>query len=182
MKKENFPIEIEFGLEVDYFSLKKDDIRERLNGFDWDFLTGSIHWIDGWGFDHPKTKNSWNDKNVDEVYERYYELMIELIESGLVDTIAHPDSIKCFNYVPNKDMKQTYQDVANKMKENDVKAELNTGLHYRYGHNDLGMNDDFFQILIKEKVKMITVSDAHSPEDVGMFIKEATAKLEEKVK
>ncbi len=174
MRQIEFPIEIEFGLEVCFFPDKENVIKKCLEDFDWDFVTGSIHWIDGWGFDHAKTQGSWETQNVDEIYEKYYRLIIKLIESEIFDVIAHPDSIKCFNYTPKKSMKSLYREVAKKLKNARMKAEFNTGLNYRYGHKDLGINKELLEELKNFNVDLITASDAHCPEDVGTLIKEAT--------
>jgi len=48
-----------------------------LSGFNWDFLTGSVHWIDSWGFDHKETKGEWAILDVDVVSRRYYEIIKE---------------------------------------------------------------------------------------------------------
>lgn len=173
MRESEFPIQIKFGLEVCYFPDKENEIRECLTGFDWDFVTGSIHWIDGWGFDHPKTKESWQSQDVDKIYEKYYNLMIQLIDSNMFDIIAHPDSIKCFNYYPEKSMELLYKEVARKLKEKDMKAEFNTGLQYRYKHKELGINKELLRELKYYNVELVTASDAHCPQDVGTLIKEA---------
>ena len=52
--------------------------------------------------------------------------------------------------------------------------EHNTGIHYRYGHEDQGTNEVFLNILKKHGVKLITASDAHVPKHVGMLAKEAS--------
>lgn len=174
MKDRGFPIEVYFGLEVCYFPEKEKEIKQILSTFDYDFITGSIHWIDGWGFDHPTTKKSWRDKDIDNVYVRYYNLMIQLVKSKMFDVLAHPDSIKCFNYYSNKRLSQIYIDLAKTLVENNVKAEFNNGLYINYGHNELGTNRELLKILIDNGVEIVTASDAHRPEDVGKYIKEAT--------
>lgn len=175
VRKSDYPIKLNFGLEICYFpGAKEKNIIEHIkNIYNWDFITGSIHWIDGWGFDHPKTKASWNNKDVDNVYERYFELMLDLIESNIFDIVAHPDSIKCFGYYPNIDIVPFYYKVAKALKKNDMKAEFNTGLHYRYLHKELGINPRFLKALKDEGVEIVTSSDAHCPEDVGKMIKKS---------
>ena len=99
VKDNKYPVKVKFGLEVCYIPETADLLAEILKKYDFDFLTGSVHWIDGWGFDHMGQKELWASKNLDEVYKRYYEIMFQLCESSLFDGLAHPDSIKCFGYV-----------------------------------------------------------------------------------
>lgn len=54
MKKEQFPIRIKFGLEVCYSPEHEEDIRRLKRMCPFDFLVGSIHFIDGWAFSHMK--------------------------------------------------------------------------------------------------------------------------------
>ncbi|GKX31078.1 histidinol-phosphatase [Vallitalea longa] len=173
MREYEFPIEVRFGLEICYFPDKEEEIKKCISNFDWDFLTGSIHWIDGWGFDHEKTKENWRKCNIDKVYERYYKLMIQLVESRIFNILAHPDSIKCFDYYPTIKLTNVYIQLAKALKRNNVKAEFSSGLHINYGHGDLGLNKELLKILSEYEVDIVTASDAHRPEDVGKYIREA---------
>lgn len=170
MKQIDWPIEVRFGLEVCYFPEKEELLRDKLSEYPWDFLIGSVHWIDGWGFDNAKTKWSWEQKNIDELYEKYYEIMIKLVESQMFDSLGHPDSIKCFGYYSHKSLTQHYHKLAKVLKRNNVKTEFSAGLHINYNHSELGPNKELLQILLDHEVELVTVSDAHRPEDVGKDI------------
>ncbi|HEX3046277.1 MAG TPA: PHP domain-containing protein, partial [Bacillota bacterium] len=67
----HFPIKVRFGLEICYIPETKDILKQILNQYPWDFLTGSVHYIDGWGFDHKA--EFWEGVEVDWAYHRYYE-------------------------------------------------------------------------------------------------------------
>lgn len=94
MRTMDFPIKIKWGLEVCYFPEYEKLIRNILSSFDFDFAVGSIHWVNGFGFDHKA--EFWNGIDSEELYRRYYELMLCLVKSDLFSGVAHPDSIKCF--------------------------------------------------------------------------------------
>lgn len=173
MREKTYPIEIYFGLEICYFPDKEENIKDIISDFNYDFLTGSIHWIDGWGFDHKDIKEYWSNKDVDNVYKKYYNYMIDLVNSGIFNILAHPDSIKCFDYYPNSSLEKVYHKLAKSLKENDVKVEFNNGLFINYGHSELGMNRRLLKILLDNGVNIVTSTDAHRPEDVGKYIKEA---------
>lgn len=172
MKKIEWQIEVKFGLEVCYFPEKEVEIKSALATYPWDFVTGSVHWIDGWGFDNPNTVFSWKQKNTNLIYKKYYEIMIQLVESKLFNILAHPDSIKCFNYYPTRSLEADYEKLAKTLKENNVKTEFSSGLHINYNHKELGINRELLKVLLDHHVEIITVSDAHRPEDVGKYIKE----------
>lgn len=167
-----WPIEVEFGLEICYMEDREDLIREVTDGFEWDFLTGSVHWIDSWGFDHKAELREWEGKEVDKAYARYYSIMMNLVKSGLFTTLAHPDSIKCFGYYASYDLEDTYKALAAALKQYRVKVEQSAGLHMNYNHPELGMNERMLSIFKAAGVELVTASDAHRPEDVGRFIRE----------
>lgn len=173
MRKFEFPIKIKFGIEVCYIEEAENDIRDIIADFDWDFVTGSVHWIDGWGFDHKK--EFWEGKEIEKVYKRYYEIMGNLIKSRLFSIVAHPDSIKCFGHKPTSDLNQTYVEIAELINKYEMFAEQSAGLYLNYGFEELGMNKKMLKVFQEKGVKLITVSDAHRTEDVGRFIREMNA-------
>lgn len=180
MRYEEFPVKIHWGLEICYFSGEASAIKEIVSGFDWDFLTGAVHWVDGWGFDHPRTRNSWKDKDINSVYQQYYAIMKEMICADLFDHVAHPDSLKCFGHYATMDLRPVYAEIARQAQEHRVKLEYNCGLHLNYFHRELGLNPVFLEVLQNAGVELITASDAHHPQDVGKYITEAKEMLNAK--
>jgi histidinol-phosphatase (PHP family) len=178
MRQTEFPIKVHWGLEICYFPGEEQTITAIASGFDWDFLVGAVHWLDGWGFDHPRTKSSWQGRDCNALYRKYYELTRQMICSGLFDQIAHPDSIKCFGSYPTEDLTDTYREIARLAKRQAVKMEFNTGLHLNYFHPEVGLNRNFLACLKAADVAIVTASDAHHPEDVGKYIREAEEIIE----
>lgn len=169
-RNREFPLKINFGLEVCYVEGTEDIVRNALDGFRWDFVTGSVHWIDNWGFDHKK--EFWDGKDVDKVYARYYDTMKKLIRSELFNNVAHPDSIKCFGHYPSFDLAETYIEIADLLNKHNMQVEQSAGLYMNYGYNQLGMSKTMYDILKSKSVRILTASDAHRPEDTGRYIKE----------
>ena len=174
--KSHYPITIHFGLEICFFEGKESLISNVQETYNFDFTTGSVHWLDGWGFDHPTIQDEWKNRDVNHVYQQYYSQMNTLIESGLFTHLAHPDSIKCFNYFPAISLEKTYRVIAKKLKSHNMKVENSAGLHINYHHSELGMNEDLLRICREENCDIITASDAHRPEDVGRCMKELAEK------
>lgn len=174
VKKMDLPIQVKFGLEVCYAPEDKALIKEVLSKYPYDFVIGSIHSIDGLLYDMSAFSKDilWDKYDVNDIYKRYYEIMEDMIKSDLFTQIGHPDQLKLFNYYPTYDLTPTYEKLALLAKEHDVYMENNTGIHYRYHHEDMGTNQEFLAILKKHGVKIMTASDAHVPNHVGMLIKE----------
>lgn len=171
VKKMELPIQVKFGLEVCYVPEYKEEIRKILEPYHFDFLVGAIHSIDSILYDMSFSKELlWEAYDVDAIYKRYYELVNDLVESNLFTQLAHPDTIKLFNYYPTYDLKETYHFLAESLVKHHMKAENNTGCYYRYGHKDKGLSDELLQIFKNHGVEIITASDAHKPNDVGTCI------------
>lgn len=178
VKDTKYPVKVKFGLEVCYIPETADILAEILKNYDFDFLTGSVHWIDGWGFDHMGQKELWESKNVEEVYKRYYDIMFQLCESGLFGGLAHPDSIKCFGYKPDIDLTDCYQKLAELLNKHGMYAENSGGLRLNYSPDlELGLNPQLLSILRKNNVRIETASDAHQQRDVGANIRELEGML-----
>ena len=176
VRSRRYPVKIKLGLEICYFP-GADEFISRVTGlYDWDFLTGAIHWIDGWGFD--QQRDWWHSKSVIDTYQRYYELMLQMAEANLFNVIAHPDSIKCFGHNPNANMTAAYSKLADAIKRNSESVEMSSGLRNNYNHAELGLNTELLKVFKKQSVRVLTASDAHNPDDVGKWIPEMSKLLE----
>ena len=171
VKALDLPIEVTFGLEVCYVPKHEKKIGEVLANHNYDFVVGAIHSINGRLYDMNFSKDIlWNKFDVDDIYRDYYELIFSLVKSDLFTQLAHPDTIKMFNYYPTYDLTPTYHQLADLLVEHNVKAENNTGCYYRYNHKDMGLSEELLKILKEHGVLMITASDAHQPDHVGTNI------------
>lgn len=165
IRSADYPIKIHFGLEICWFEQHKDFIRDLVSDGYFDYLIGSVHWIDNWTFN--QRKYQWLGRDVNNIYKRYYEMSNTLVESGIFDIIAHPDLVRCHAIYPDYDLSETYQSLCEKAKAHHVMLEMNTS-------KGLGINRQFLEIAKQSGVTFSTGSDAHRPEDVGRGIKEVT--------
>lgn len=180
MKQMKLPIRVLFGLEVCYTPEAESFLKEILAQYPYDFLVGSIHSIDGVLYDMPFSKELlWNVQDTDTIYQRYYALLEQVITSGLFTQVGHPDTIKLFNIYPTYDLQATYEHLAKLAVAYNVQMENNTGCHYRYHTEDIGLSDAFLAALVKEGTPIIPASDAHYPAHVGNYIKEANQRIED---
>lgn len=174
----DLPVKVLYGLEVCYVPEHKETIRTILSSYQFDFLVGAIHSIDGILYDMGFSKALlWDQYDVNHIYKRYYELLEDLIQSGLFTQLAHPDTIKLFQIYPTYDLKPVYIRLAELLNQYHMKAENNVGCYYRYNHPDLGLSDELLDIFKTYNVNIITASDAHKPSDTGSYIQEAYARI-----
>ena len=174
IRSKNFPVKIRFGIEVCYFKEQEETVRKITKNSELDFLVGSVHFIDNFAFDHKA--EFWDGKNVDECYQRYFETSIDLAQSGIFNGIAHPDCIKLFGHKPSFSLIPYYEKLANVLAKNKMYTEQSSGAHRRTG-TEIGMNTDMIKAMKQHGVQIITASDAHCPDDVGLLLIEAESKL-----
>ena len=170
VRKRKYPIKLLFGLEVCYFESMEKLIDEKIHSYNFDHIIGSVHWLDGFGFD--LNRKAWENVDVENAYRRHFEIMEKLIECELFDAVGHPDSIKIFGYTPSYDLVPTYNKIAGLMKKHGICAEQNGGVHMKHNEIELGLAPEFLKAVKENGVKIITASDAHRPEDVGRNIAE----------
>ncbi len=97
-KRQGLPVKL--GLEVDYVGPRQDELAAVLEPYPWDYLLGSVHWLDGLAIDQDAKGGIWAGSSVDEVWRRYFAGLAELAASGHVDVLAHPDLPKIFGRRP----------------------------------------------------------------------------------
>lgn len=173
IKKEKLPIEVLFGLEVDYQIVEEVKLKELLKIYNFDFLIGSVHFIDGIAYDSKWSIDElWNKFSIDYIYKKYYEEIFALVKSNLFTQLGHVDTIKMFNYYPSYDLTDTYNELADLTNKHNILVENNVGCYYRYHHKDMGLSKELLDIFKTHHCKMITATDAHYPKDVGNNIKD----------
>lgn len=85
------------GLEVDHYQGRMDKVAALLEGYPFDVLLGSVHWIGAWGFDdyeNPVNAAEWDTRAIDRIWDEYTMALEELADSGVCDVLAHPDLCK----------------------------------------------------------------------------------------
>lgn len=178
MRALSFPIKINFGLEVCYFPQHESLIKQLISSFDFDFIVGSIHYIDNKAYDLKGISETvlWDAYETDFIYKRYFELMKQCIQSNLFDGLAHPDTIKMFNRYPSYDLTSTYQEIADCLNQHSMYTENNVGCYYRYHHSDKGLSDLCLSIFKAKKVDIKLATDSHTPDTVGIYLNEIADK------
>jgi Histidinol phosphatase and related hydrolases of the PHP family len=176
VRKESFPVEIKFGLEMCYFQHAEDFTYAQTKDLGLDFLVGSVHFIDDFAFDH--TAEHWENVDVDKTFCRNFEIAENLAKSGLYSGIAHPDCVKLFGHSPSFPLEESYDNLAKQLAKKNMYAEMNSGC-YRRANCEIGMAKGMIKAMRRHGVKIVTASDAHCPEDVGMNIKQMEELLSE---
>jgi len=151
-KRRGLPVKL--GLEVDYVGERQDELAELLEPYPWDYLLGSVHWIDGHAVDSAPDRGIWAEAAVEEVWRRYFAALSELASSGHVDVLAHPDLAKIFGFRPEAIDYPPLDGVA---------LEISTNGRYK----PVGELYPDLELLQSAELPITLASDAHVPANVG---------------
>jgi histidinol-phosphatase (PHP family) len=83
-------LNVKLGVEVDYQTVYETEIAEFLDDKRYDVVLGARHWLDGALIGN----HLFEGKTENESYERYFESVLPVVESGLFDLLAHIDLVK----------------------------------------------------------------------------------------
>jgi histidinol-phosphatase (PHP family) len=176
--QEEFPdITLRLGLEVDYIPGREDYIRQISQSYDFDYIIGSVHFIDGWGFDHPDFGHLFEEKDIDQVYSRYFELVQMAVKTGLFDIIGHLDLIKIWGHRPRRHNVLFYvESLLNSIKAAGMLIEINSaGLRKPVG--EMYPQQEIIKLMASKQIAVTLGSDAHHPRQVGEGLREVRGVL-----
>ncbi|MCW8821863.1 MAG: histidinol-phosphatase [Sulfurovum sp.] len=156
-------IKILLGYEVDYLPGHMDD---RILNAKVDYLIGSIHFIDKWSFDNPEFIAGWKNKNIDEIWQAYFEATEAMAKSGKFDIVGHLDLIKVFKFMPKQDVRILAENALQTIKKSNMVLEVNTaGLRKPVG--ELYPSRALLEEAYALDIPITFSSDAHSVEQIG---------------
>jgi histidinol-phosphatase (PHP family) len=165
-------IKILLGYEVDF----TPEVDKRVLNRDVDYLIGSVHFLDNWGFDNPEFIKEWQNRDVDDIYKEYFYLIEQMAKSKQFDIVGHLDLIKVFGYKPKTPIKDLAKNAIKEIKKASMAVEINTaGL--RKPIKEIYPSFELLEMILEENIDITFSSDAHSPEQVGFMLKETIEEI-----
>ncbi len=156
------------GLEVDYYPGRMDRVRSLLDGYPFDVLLGSVHWIGAWLFDVIESsvvQAEWDHRGVEAAWRAYTEALEELAGSGAVDVLAHPDLCKVAGHRPG--VPDEFHDrIAEAARSAGLAAEVSSA-GWRKPCAEAYPAPPLLARFRHLGVPVTTASDAHNLQDVG---------------
>ncbi|MGI9149071.1 MAG: histidinol-phosphatase HisJ family protein [Chloroflexota bacterium] len=166
-------IVIRLSTEADFIPGHEAELETILGRYDWDYVIGSVHFIDGWGFDDGRYVDAFRAWDIDALYARYFDLVGASAETGLFDTIGHADLVKKFGHRPTCDQSEVYARLAARLARAGVTVEVNTaGL--RKPCREIYPHPDLLRACRRGGVPVTLGSDAHAPAEVAADLDSAT--------
>ncbi len=165
--RQHVGIPIKIGLEIDFIPGREEETERLIRSGYYDYIIGSVHFVEGWGFDHPDYKQVYDEWDLDLLYERYFQLLQDAVKTGYFDILGHIDLIKIWGHRP---LKHNILDFAlpllKVIKDHNIVVEINSsGL--RKPIQEIYPSGDIVQAMFQLDIPVTVGSDAHHPEQVG---------------
>lgn len=173
---------LRLGIECDYVPGAEERTAALLEGRDFDYVVGSVHFIgDGdAAVDHEGFDVWESGGDAEEIWSRYFETLADCARSGLFDILAHPDLVKVWGRarpLPERDLRGFYEPAVEAIAESGIAVEVSTaGLRKPVG--ELYPAPAFAALCAEAGVPFALSSDAHLPEQVGFGYDRALELLE----
>lgn len=181
--QEHTKVRLLAGLEVDYFPGEERHIESILTGYDFDFILGSTHYVNGVDIgSRTQAEGYFANRPVKRAADEYYTVWRRAIESGLFDVMAHPDYWRKYLHFYGKtapwgDFGSKVFEALEAAADNGVGIEVNTAGE-RAGTGHFYPLQEFLVAAHEVGIKTVTVgSDSHTAGTLGYRLDEAARRL-----
>jgi histidinol-phosphatase (PHP family) len=172
--------DLRLGIEMDFIPGREDRIANVLDGREWDFVVGSVHFLRDHSLDTEDYSVWGAGESAEKIWRRYFETVAESARSGLYDIIAHPDLVKVWGRAaprPDTDLRRYYEPTVEAFLDAGVAVELSTA-GWRKPVAEQYPSVPFLEMLVDAGCPLALSSDAHQPDQVGFEYERAVELLE----
>ena len=163
------------GVEVDYQKRFEDQIRDWLPGKNFDFIIGSVHYVNG----EIINQQLLAKRNLKEIYREYFDEVYNSIESRLFNVVGHLDIVR--KYASNRvihrrdpEYKEKLRSILEEIRDRKMFLEINSKLSVlKCGFLEVMPSKETIRRYLDCGGKRVSIgSDAHSKEELGSGVKE----------
>lgn len=161
---ETHDLTVRLGVEADFFPETIEALRERLEPYPWDYVIGSVHYVDGFPID--RHKDDWDALSAEQVNEKwrlYWLRMRQLAESRVFDFAAHLDLPKKFGYRPTVDLTAEALAALDAIAASDMAIEINTA-GWSLPAQEAYPSLELLREARRREIPLLINADAHFPE------------------
>jgi histidinol-phosphatase (PHP family) len=172
--------DLKLGIEMDFIPGREDRIATQLDGRDWDYVVGSVHFLRDRSLDTEDFSVWGAGESAEKVWRRYFETLAESARSGLYDIIGHPDLVKVWGRaapIPEGDLRRYYEPAVEAFAETGVAVELSTA-GWRKPVGEQYPSVPYLEMVVDAGCPIALSSDAHVPEQLGFEYERALELLE----
>jgi histidinol-phosphatase (PHP family) len=167
-------IPVLLGGEADYLPGSEAEAEALVTAYPFDHVVGSVHFVGDWAFDSPRAVHQYDHWDIRKLYETYFGLVCDAMDTGIFDIVGHADIVKKFGFRPQGDWSDLLEAVARSAARAGMCVEINTGGRDKPAGEFYG-TEPLVRSLHAAGVPVCFGSDAHAPEEVARYFDEAVA-------
>ncbi|RPI24056.1 MAG: histidinol-phosphatase HisJ family protein [Acidobacteria bacterium] len=167
--REDCPIPVRLGLEVDYFPGQADIVKGLLGPYPFDYLIGSVHFVDGFAVD--ESAEDWEkltEKEVNEVSREYWRRIAAMARTGIFHLAGHLDLPKKFSFRPSQDLRQEIGAALDAIAGAGMTIELNTS-GWGKPCRECYPSEPILAQAINRNIPIVVTADAHRKADLTQY-------------
>jgi histidinol-phosphatase (PHP family) len=154
------------GLEADFHPGTEYFVRRLRQSYNYDYVIGSVHFIGAWPFDSPHHYHDFEERDVGEIYQEYFRLIVGAARSGLYHSIGHLDLPKKFGHMPEGGYLDLAEEALQVIAGQGLALDVNTA-GWRKPISELYPSPAVLARARQLGIPVVLGSDAHKPSEVG---------------
>ncbi|HEY5472938.1 MAG TPA: histidinol-phosphatase [Candidatus Limnocylindrales bacterium] len=161
------------GIEADYLPEAAEETLTMLASYPFDYVLCAVHFVEGFGFIESRRREAEGWRNVDRVWQRYYETLTEATQTGAFDVVAHLDLPKKWGFRPSKDISELEHNALLAIAAAGMAIEINTAGLDRHPAGEMYPALSLLRRARAAGIALTFGSDAHRAAEVGAHFAEA---------
>ncbi|MDB6136463.1 MAG: histidinol phosphatase [Verrucomicrobiales bacterium] len=167
-------LDVRVGMEMDFFPGMEDWVRKLIDRCDFHHVLGSVHYFS------PEYRKKYWKGDTAPFFQQYFTHLAESAETGLFDTLAHPDLVK--NLDPDlyefEDLREHVGACLDRVAVAGTAMELNTSGRLK-SSGQFNPGPEMLGMMRERGIPVVLGSDSHTPRRVGSDFNDALDSLEE---
>jgi histidinol-phosphatase (PHP family) len=157
-------VTLRIGIEADFFPETAGELRERLAVYPFDYVIGSVHYVDGFPIDrHTSDWDALSEAERNAKWRLYWERVRQMAESGVYDFAAHLDLPKKFGHRPTVELAREEAAALDALAAAGMAIEINTA-GWKLPAQECYPSPALLRAARDRGIPLLINADAHHPE------------------
>jgi histidinol-phosphatase (PHP family) len=169
LREANPEVQIRAGIELDNDPVTGDAGRRwvKANWEHLDFVLGSVHYLqESAMFDSVGQERQFLNRDIDEIYQGYFQRIRKIASEGLIDCLSHLDLIKIHGHRPHEPIAGLVADTLAEIRKHNLAIELSTA-GWRKPVAEQYPSVEIIRLAQAAGIPFTLASDAHSHAQLG---------------
>jgi histidinol-phosphatase (PHP family) len=159
-------ITVRVSVEADWVASEESRLREVLGFYEFDYVLGGVHYVDGWLVDAPDNAMYYQALPLEEIWRSYMREIRNAAESRIFDVLAHVDLPKKFGHHPPESVWPEILQSLDCIRDSGCAVEIST-VGLRDAAGACYPSPAIIAEMKRREIPIVLSSDAHAPAEVA---------------